>query len=640
MEVLKVIRRFPKMLDARRALKNPQTIVIYRDVHSRKVGCIDLRDHCVNHQYFGFQYVKTEHYHKIDEGEVFSEGTPFLISPSLKKHGGYGYGTNLTFAFLSHPAGADDGILISKSGVQKMSFDIVETRTATWGQTRFLLNTFGDDQGNYQSFPNVGDMIRPDGLLLVSRELDERLSITNMGLYDTMMIDHTYDEKLYTRPGRGIVEDIQVFHDNRSLPNGTNGQIERYRQYTDGFYQEILKTYNEIARDYRNTRFETDGLHQLIVQALARTDFDVGEVVQFLHHKSPIDDWRAEFTIKYHVTPDVGNKLTGGHGNKGVIVKVLPDEDMPTNKYGIRADVVMSIDSPFNRQNFGSLYEPFFNQCTREVLTCWTEEAQVEKGISPRVVQEKMEREPQMWEKMWSEYIRICEILSPAMYETYTHPKYDNNEWRAKRFSGIFGKGHECLHIFCPTDRPPIWRQAVKDMWAEFRPRVSPVTYRDYNGEFVTTQEDVHIGHTYFMNLEKISDDYLATSTARPQHLGVLGQSTSSDKHAAPVKLQPVKALSEAEVRIILSYCRGQVIADLLDRNNSIPAHKEYTYSIVSAEQPTNIPRGIDRNKVKLGNNRALKLFKHILECNGYAFEYEEYVDNQLPAGMERVSHL
>lgn len=639
MEVIHVIRRFPKVAGMGVVLKNPQTIIIYREHETRKIGCLDLRDNCVNHQYFGFEYVKTEHYHKIKEGAFFEKDTPFLISPSVKERGGYAYGTNLSFAFMSHVAGSDDGVMISESALKKMSFDIIETRTASWGQQKFLLNTFGNDK-YYKSFPDVGEWIRKDGLLLVSREYDDALAITNIGINDTRIIDHTYDDKLYTRPGDGQVIDIQVFHDNRSLPNGMNDQIERYRGYTDSFYQEILRTYNELSRDYRGSRFETDSYHELIVQSLGRTDFDVGEVVQFMYHKAPIDDWRAEFTIKYHITPDVGSKITGGNGDKGVIVAKMKDEDMPINEFGQRADVVMSIDSPFNRQNSGAMYEPFFNQCTRDVLIAWTDRTGIEKGASEKKIAEEMSANPAVWDGVWNEYIRICQILSPAMYDEYTLPKYDEDKWRAKRFSGIFGKNYECLHIFSPTDRPPIWRQAVKEMWAEFRPNVSPVTYRDYAGKLVTTVEDVHIGHKWFMNLEKISDDYLATNTARPQHLGVLGQSTSADKHAAPVKLQPVKALSEAEVRIILSYCGMQVAADLLDRNNSVPSHREYTHSLVSSDKPTAIERGIDRKKVKLGNNRALKLFKHILECNGYAFEYQRYRDPQLPEGMTRVSHL
>lgn len=629
MEVLKLIERIPRQIATSRGMKNPQTIVIYRDVHTRKIGCLYLQDYCLNHQYFGFEYKKTEYYHKMVRGieSNFEKGTPFLVSPSIKERGGYGYGSNLRFAFMSHPGTADDGIIMSRSALEKYAFYVYETRVCSWGQNRFALNLYGDEN-YYQAFPNIGQKIRPDGLLMATREHDERLSITNMGVYDTMFLDHVYDEKLYTRPGDGIIEDIQVFHDNRSLPNGTCEQIEWYKQQTDNFYNEIMNIYNREARGYK-TRFEEDEFHQLMVTTHAMTDFDIGEVVQKLYHKAPIDDWRVKFTIKYRIVPDVGNKFTGGNGDKGVICLILPDEDMPVNDHGVRAEAIMSIDSPVNRQNFGAMYEPFFNQCTREILTDWTERTQLDRThVTKESMLAEMEKNPRIYEEIWQEYIRVCEILSPAMFEEYSKPKYDDLMLRATRFSGIFDPQYECMQILSPTKNPTIWRQAVKDMWKEFRPRVTPVTYRDYQGNLVRTEEPIEIGHKYFLLLEKISDDWIAVSTARPQHLGVLGQTTSSDKYSAPAKMQAVKAISEAELRIILSYCGPQVAADLMDRNNSLATHREYVYSLLDSETPTNIERGVDRKRVPLGNNRALVLFKHILECNGYEFMYEEYVDH------------
>jgi hypothetical protein len=159
---------------------------------------------------------------------------------------------------------------------------------------------------------------------------------------------------------------------------------------------------------------------------------------------------------------------------------------------------------------------------------------------------------------------------------------------------------------------------------------VGPVRYRGFSGNVEWTEEPVEMGHKYFMLLEKISDDWIATPTAKVQHMGVLGQVTSSDKYSSPAKMQAVKAISEAELRIILSYCGGQVAADLLDRNNSLATHREYVYSLLDSQQPTNIERGVDRKHVPLGNNRALQLFKHIITCNGYRFVWQKYKDPEL----------
>lgn len=502
----------------------------------------------------------------------------------------------------------------------------MESRIGSWGQNKFAKNLFGDDK-KVKLFKDVGEKIRPDGLLMAMGEFDERLSVTSLGLWDTQMLDMTYDEKLYTRPGEGTIIDIMVYHDNRSLPNGMNEQVERYKALTDQFYYDILDVYNDLQRRHNGKMLMTDEFSQLVTEALAMTDFDIGDVVQKLFHKAPIDDWRVEFKIQYTVVPNIGNKMTGCAGNKGIVCMVMPDEDMPVNEHGVRVDVMMSPESPFNRQNFGGLYEPYFNQVTREHLVTVREYMDIGMDAQPDVkeVESMMKKDPATFDHIWKRLIRLYGILSPAMYDEYASEVYDDDHQRAVHLS--WKLKYPCLHILSPTNNMTAWRQAVEACEEEFPPRITPVKYRGMSGEIVPTKLPVEIGHMYFMLLEKISDDWIAVSTAKVQHLQVLGQVTSADKYSSPAKNQGVKAISEAELRIILSYCGDEVAADLQDRNNSLTTHAEYVYSILSHKTPTNIERGVDRKRVPLGNNRALKLFKHILDTNGYKFVFNKYKD-------------
>lgn len=625
-EINRVIERFPRSRTSSTSIKNPQTIVVYTDLNTRQVGILDLRDHSLEHQYFGFAYRKTADYHRITKGAVFEAGTEFMVSPTIKPGGGYGYGVNLMFANMSHPAVSEDGMLISRSAMKKMQFDIIETRVASWGQSRFALNLFGDEK-NVKIFRDVGERIRPDGLLMGTREYDDRLAITSMGIYDTMMLDMMYDDKLYTRAGEGTVIDIMVYHDNRSLPNGMNDQVMRYKDLTDRFYREILDVYNEMYRKHGGKMNVTDEFHRLVLEACAMTDYDIGDVVQKLYHKAPIDDWRVEFKIKYTVTPNIGNKATGCAGDKGVVCLVMDDEDMPMNENGVRADVVMSPESPFNRQNAGALYEPYFNQVTREFLGEIRTKLDIPAEEKPTKEQilEEMPKKAETYEHVWDRLMHLYQILSPVMHENYTGPDFNDPKMRALHLSWLMK--YPCIHILSPTDEMTPWRWAWHECEKHFKPKASRVTYRGYSGNLVKTKKVIEMGHKYFMLLEKISDDWIAVATAKVQHLELLGQVTSSDKYSNPAKMQAVKAISEAELRIILSTCGGQVASDLLDRNNSLMTHREYVYSLLDSDTPTNIERGVDRKHVPLGNNRALQLFKHIITCNGYRFVWEKYKD-------------
>jgi len=53
----------------------------------------------------------------------------------------------------------------------------------------------------------------------------------------------------------------------------------------------------------------------------------------------------------------VGDKLAGRHGNKGVISKVVPEEDMPYLEDGTPVDIIISPVSVLARMNLGQLFE-------------------------------------------------------------------------------------------------------------------------------------------------------------------------------------------------------------------------------------------------------------------------------------------
>ena len=53
----------------------------------------------------------------------------------------------------------------------------------------------------------------------------------------------------------------------------------------------------------------------------------------------------------------VGDKLSGRHGNKGVVSKILPDEDMPYLKDGTPVDIVLNPLGVISRMNLGQILE-------------------------------------------------------------------------------------------------------------------------------------------------------------------------------------------------------------------------------------------------------------------------------------------
>lgn len=62
----------------------------------------------------------------------------------------------------------------------------------------------------------------------------------------------------------------------------------------------------------------------------------------------------------------VGDKLAGRHGNKGVIAKVLPVEDMPYLEDGTPVDIIISPASILARMNMGQIFETILGKIAQK----------------------------------------------------------------------------------------------------------------------------------------------------------------------------------------------------------------------------------------------------------------------------------
>ena len=77
----------------------------------------------------------------------------------------------------------------------------------------------------------------------------------------------------------------------------------------------------------------------------------------------------------------VGDKMAGRHGNKGVIATVVPEEDMPFLEDGTAVDVVLNPLGVPSRMNLGQLYETMLGWAGQTVFVTRIQHAKF-RGIS------------------------------------------------------------------------------------------------------------------------------------------------------------------------------------------------------------------------------------------------------------------
>lgn len=628
--ILKVIHRYQETMGE--SIQNSEDILIYEEEGTQEIGLIRLPRFFSDQTYFGFEYNRRRISKMISAGMPIAKGTILLDSPAVTETGDYKFGVETKVAYMSHPAVSEDGIMVSRDFLKKFAFDKFERREVEWGSRYIALNLYGDEF-NYKPFPDIGQQVRPDGLLMAFRKIDTALAPVEWSIKDLMEVDFNHDRRVYADGAGGTVVDIKIIHDdynNSNTPEAFEAQAMRYHRTTQRFYKEVVDFVKSIEVKRQGALTLSKPLHQLCVEAHAMLDNRANGAQErrvLLHRKNPLDDWRAEFVIKYEIIPDIGNKVTDCHGGKGVIVHIADPEDMPVDENGVRADMVMDGNATNSRMNLGRLEEQYINaaswKCTktiREMLNLSPNDSALESQIEAMESTNKA-----LVDAAWNHLMRYVEIISP----NYMHQPFMQGMYPYKRshyLASVIAETNAII-LFFPPENDREYADIVRMLEIDpvYRPHHGPVTYRGYSGKKITTKRKVRIGSVYVLLLEKIADDWTAVSSGKLQHHGVLSQITSWDKHSTPYRNQAVRGWGESELRSLLTYGGTRLAADTLDKNNSPRTRRHILDTLLQAEKPTDIWQVVDRKIVPYGGNKPLQLVKHMAECAGWRMVHHPY---------------
>lgn len=311
--IIAVIPKYrPSMGDANIAF-SPLHVVIYEDIHTKEVGYITLPLYSSYHSHFGFAYNQKEAMRDIVKGKIVEKGTIILDSPGVTKQGNYMYGRETNVAFMSIPGASEDGIVVSESFAKSSSFCSYETKVVEWGKQRLALNLYGDEK-NYKIFPDIGDSVREDSLLMALRNIKPEMYPIRNSLKDLMQVNEVFDRRYYTDSSGGRIIDIRVDTNIAGSDlSPVNQQLEKYINETKRFYDEIYKEYSELVRERKDGLLITPAFHSLIVECLTMYGAQRGKVTK-MYRKAPLDDFRVQFTIEYQHRAYPGFKFTSGDG--------------------------------------------------------------------------------------------------------------------------------------------------------------------------------------------------------------------------------------------------------------------------------------------------------------------------------------
>lgn len=593
--VIKVITKRPPM-GFHNNIPFEKTI-IFQMVETGEYDSVTIPINSCNHQQFGFDYKRTETADTIRTGMNIAKDTILAHSPSLDGFGNYKFGINGKIAFLSINEIAQDGAVISESFAKRCAFKGYGSRTLSFGGDTIPLNLFGDDE-NYKIFPDIGERVPANGLMFATRKLKPGLEIVQLST-EAVRVREDSDKPIYAESHCQITG-IEVVHNNQirsTIPENMVTQCKKYQSIDTAYYQEIMQTYYQIKKECGAEPLLGFELYNLVREgnAMRHTRGSERSNINFVRSGNPLNEYTVTIHYSYDLVPSTVFKLADCFGGKAVIVEVWPDERMPVDARGTRAEVIMDGGSIVNRLNPARLMEQSLNGV---LDTAW-------------------ERVRNMMDNKQDPFpfiLQLYRIMSPKFYDIVVKEARPEHHCRK-----IYKEG---FYVWLPTDNPVDY-VSVSDLLAEFcPPLIQPITYIDGQGKQITTERPVLIADQYFIMLEKIGDDYSAVASPVLQPQGIPGKITRADKYSSPGRPQAIRGIGETEMRILNTMTDPDMVSDLLDFANSPATHRYAVRQLLTHPTPTNIEEIVPRSIIPRGNNRITQHVANSIMAGGFEFEY------------------
>lgn len=239
---------------------------------------------------------------KVKKGDV-------LVDTSTSDNGEIALGQNMLVAFMSWSgSNYEDAIILSERVVKNSKFSSINIE-------EFVINVRDTKLGPEVTtcdIPNVGEAklknLAEDGIVRIGAEV---------------------------RPGDILVGKISPRGETQLTPE-----------------ERLLRSiFGEKARDVKDTSKRMEGGNRGRVISVKIFSREKGDKLE----SGIIKKIYIEVAELRNVS--VGDKLAGRHGNKGVISKILPEEDMPYMEDGTPVDVILTPLGVPSRMNLGQILE-------------------------------------------------------------------------------------------------------------------------------------------------------------------------------------------------------------------------------------------------------------------------------------------
>jgi len=297
----------------------------------------------------------------------------------------------------------------------------------------------------------------------------------------------------------------------------------------------------------------------------------------------------------------VGDKLAGRHGNKGVIAKVMPEEDMPFLSDGTPVDIILSPLGVPTRMNVGQVLETLLGWAAR---TGWEDGPDLPAGRGRR---------------------KISPTTDPAAW--IASPVFDGAHWSDEEAqhagnAPATGKPHPSIQHLLRTSHPMLAMEGTRLVGDDGKAQL----FDGRTGE--PYDHPIAIGYMYILKLLHLVDDKIHARSTGPYSM---------------ITQQPLggkaqfggQRFGEMEVWALEAYGAAHCLQELLTiKSDDVLGRVKVYEAIVKGE---NIPEpGLPESfKVLVKEMQSLCLNVEVLSREGHEIEMHNYEEDAFRTAEE-----
>ena len=611
--IVRTVPKYQRSLFDGKLGNSPCTYVI---VLTHEPGGKQRLDYFTVDRYFmgkkGFGFLnKYENTDLIQPDKFLHKDEIITRSPSEIGDNLWGAGTNLNVIYGSFTETVEDAFVIGESASKKLQSTIVDRKVIPCRMDRRPVNLYGTGMTDmYEKFlPDIGSYVRHDGILCAFRPIHWTTSLADTD-YEALKVPlPLQDEIIYIEPGSKILDITFNFNKSKIRHTSSYDQAKIYAKNAADCWEMIYETYMKYKGKYRLTPKMDELVKTAIYYMLAdgrnvrSVNYDYRKIMKNAQIKGysgrDVDFMEAVVTYSSPRFVEKGTKLTDLSGAKGVVGRIVPDECMPVDMHGNRADVIIDMNSPVSRNNPSQFYEQWVNAVAHNVRTQCKKDFE-EKGSDPA-----FETLMSWYDDINPKQTEACREVCDTQVEraAYVRDAIDN---------GVKTWVRPFMDTLTPSDEDQ-WNALENAMrWGDkWNVQATPVTYKtaqaDGSYKSFTTIDEFIIASKYFIVLNKVPEIF-ASGPASVNHIRIPTKLNYESKNY-PVTVSPYR-FGEDELRMMCVEADPREVSRFQNLlANSPVGMEEVIKAFLLSEHPSRVMRMPITNGRLLETSAPLNLF-------------------------------